>query len=266
LVGFVIMKKQYIAFLSLFGFSSLSFGSGFYGGAQLGVGSSIIKKDTHSIIVDENGQLDPRFSPLTAEHDNVSGSGLTGTFYLGYFWNFAEKLGLGFEGQINGNTGKAKQFIRSAEHDQFLNYATQEQVKNYYGLAIKPAYFINEKTKLYAKLGWVRGKLEISSPDGGDVLGATGNLSKTLSGGQIGIGSEFFLTSNLALNLEYSYIKFKEASFTTTSPSLDANQIYDVNGKKATFQRGTANYHPKSSYALIGLTYYLEGEEESSSL
>lgn len=258
---FCMKKNHFLFFLPLIGFGSLAHADSFYGGFQAGADFFAVKKHISSQpfidnmpVVDNNGVTVPALSATSRN----SGIGGLGGIFFGYSWQFQD-FSMGLEAFANGEGSNSRQTIFNADNRADRNFIAEERLKGVYGVSIKPGYLVNEKAKLYAKAGWVNGRFSVQGTEAGFIgtsvsQATSGTLSQWLSGWQLGMGAEIFVTPNLALNMEYNHIRYKKRTFDSVSAAL-SEPIFNLT------QKTVASYRPQSNNVLVGITYYFTPQE-----
>lgn len=197
------MKKSYLSLilsmLSTVGFA----GNGFYVGAGLGPDLAQFNLSSRVSQV-QNGILN--FNVKNT--DELSGTGIFGTLFAGYGFNFNCNWYLA--GELNANlsslqhTNSNKEFV----HLNFSN--TKFKMQHSYGISALPGYMVLDNTLFYGRLGYANGNLKVSTTDS-----SLANRDKNLSGFRWGLGLRQMLGPQFAVRMEYSQVDYQNLTLST---------------------------------------------------
>ncbi len=166
--------------------------------------------------------------PGYSASNDASGTGFGGNLFAGYGYTFCNGFYLGSEvfGSMTSLEHKTTTSVSG-----FSNTAKID-VKNSYGLSVLPGYMITNNTLAYARVGYVRSKLEISN---------SGFPSDkfNLNGVQYGLGLQTALMNNLSLRGEYTYTNYQSESRSYTNNA----------------GTGTARLNPSTDQFGVSLAY-----------
>ncbi|RDI38378.1 outer membrane protein [Aquicella lusitana] len=189
------LKKFLLASAILAATSTAAFADGPYVGASLGAeaGSFNLKDDSGSSV-------------------DFGGRGAVGSIFGGYGATVNQNIYLG--GEVFANLTSTSADIK-VDSDN-----VKDSIKNKYGYGISfiPGVMLSDHTMVYGRAGLVRSRFEVkeSAP-------VSSSQSKTLTGGQLGIGIQTSLTQNVDLRGEYDYTSYRSANFSGNklSPATD---------------------------------------------
>lgn len=252
-----LMKKVFLFFLSLMGSVAHANTDSFYLGIQGGADFFSVTKRIQSQILNTATFFPTIGAPNFSTETRNSGIGGVGGGFLGYSWQFQD---FSFAIEAFGY-GDSSSIRKSAAETSLisLNISESDRLRGFIGGLVKPGFLVNEKAKIYGKVGAVNGRFTISGTRTASVsslflVNNTTSETDWISGGQIGAGVELFISPCLALNMEYNHIQYKKRTFRFDTPSLN---LFGVNQ----IQRTEVNYRPQSNNALIGLTYYFSPQD-----
>lgn len=165
--------------------SSVAFAAGPYVGAGLGV-------NTGTFDISDN---------VNNFKSTAGGRGAIGNLFAGYGAIVSSNLYLG--GEVFANLTNTE--------SQESSGPNKYTVKNKYGYGISfiPGVMLSDHTMLYGRLGVVRSRFESKAT----TAAASSTATKTLTGGQVGVGIQTSLTQNLDLRGEYDYTSYGSTKF-----------------------------------------------------
>ncbi len=190
-------KKLILASAILAASSSVAFAAtGPYVGASVGVNSGTFNLK----------------NPGVANYE-LGGRGAIGNLFAGYGTLVSQSIYLGGEAFVDATNTQSKTTIGSSKATVNERYG--------YGISFIPGVMISNDTMAYARVGVVRSSFQAKSSAAGV---STYSKSKTLTGGQIGVGMQTSLTQNVDLRGEYDYTSYRSQKFagTQVQPRTDA--------------------------------------------
>jgi opacity protein-like surface antigen len=115
----------------------------------------------------------------------------------GYTQNFDDKLSLGVEGFLDDSVAKT-----ANKNTDNAGTAVKMRMTYSYGISVLPGYPIATDTILFARVGLIRTRFQLTQ-----TLPASASLTtaSTVTGGQVGLGLALNLSKTLALRGEYTY-------------------------------------------------------------
>ncbi|MCD6047281.1 MAG: hypothetical protein K0S08_928 [Gammaproteobacteria bacterium] len=190
------MFKKIFAAATILATSSSSFASGFYLGAGMGADSF----DNKATIND-----------ATAQFNNT---GVLGSLFAGYQYNFTNGFNLGAEAFANTTTAK---IINHA----YIPPATSEAHYNY-GLRVLPGYNITPYIEAHLISGFVRGNFQ-------DQFGEFATKKTfNINGFQVGLGTSAMATKNIAIRGDVIYSGYHSHTVTDAFDNVFQNKIHTV--------------------------------------
>ena len=222
------MKNLSVALLAVaaLGTSVANASNGFYLGASAGVAQTNAKYDYSTInAVAVPAGVPSRASSASDNQQNFKASGGTGGLF-GLFAGYGAVVGGGayVGGEIYGglDTTSFSPYDDSASGQNVGYWKAKVEHKYYYGLAARLGYMVTPSTLIYVRLAVESGKWKASvapnaaTIDANTVAGASqdtiNNSKKTVTKSKSGLqfspgaGVEIYVTKNLFLRAEYSYL------------------------------------------------------------
>ncbi|MGB6977158.1 MAG: outer membrane beta-barrel protein [Gammaproteobacteria bacterium] len=235
----IIMRTTIIACL----LPTTLFADGFYVGVEGGYNVAGIQKgNTNFISAAPNGILGS-----TNAYTNLTSfaEGGLGGLYVGYGKRQMDGVYLGAE--LNGDLNAASANTVDTSVKPEANVT--EKLRNDLGLSLLAGYFLTNSSLLYGRVGGVWSKFESDSFSAG-FDGASGDFSKKLLGGRLGIGMETYITCQISLRGEYDYTFYESFVQNSTFP-------FQVDPTIPTFSVPTSNHYTlRSNQFLLGLAYH----------
>ena len=252
------MKKLTTALLAAAAISTAAFAegnmasSGFYLGANAGLAANVIKYNYQNLNIPSasaNNNL-PVYNAANVGQNTQFNNKTAALF--GVFAGYGVVVGQGayFGGEVYGgfDTTKVSPFDDSASGSRVGYWKTTVQRSNFYGLAARVGYMVTPSTLAYLRLGIEGGKWKASVIPDAATVQALNNVNPTLPNLALdqqtvsksksginfapGIGMEAYITKNVFLRAEYSYL---------FGPSISFQQ--DVQAIGNTLLAGTAVQH-----------------------
>ncbi|RZI45278.1 outer membrane protein [Candidatus Finniella inopinata] len=255
------MKNLSIALLAVaaLGTSAANASNGFYLGASAGVAQTNVQysyanQNTLNVGLNPGSEFAQNF-----KNDSGKAGGLFGLF-AGY--GVVVGNGAYFGGEVYGgfDTTSFSPYDDSASGKRVGFWKAKLEHKYYYGLAARLGYMITPSTLVYLRLAMESGKWKASvTPNSGllDVNTVPANstdrkvVTKNKTGIQFapGAGVEVYVTKNLFLRAEYSYLFGPKISLTQTTGDL-ASGVTGINGTSVNHNFKTSQHAMK-----IGIGY-----------
>jgi opacity protein-like surface antigen len=126
--------------------------------------------------------------------------------FMGHGWDF-DRFVLNLEGDVNLNSAVVEpmtidiNFMPLVQGLSITN--TKMSIEQSYGLSLLPAGYVTKDWLIYARLGMTRNKIRIAT----DSLLFSPDQNYYRNGTRFGIGTEYFLNSNLGVRIEYSFFR-----------------------------------------------------------
>ena len=257
------MKNLSVALLAAAALSTSAMANnGFYLGASAGVAQTNAKYD----YANQNLSAVSTFAASQYQQSFKNDAGKTAGLF-GLFAGYGAVVGSGayIGGEIYGgiDTTSFKPFDDSASGNRAGFWTTKLERKYYYGLAARLGYMITPNTLAYIRLAVESGKWKATvtpnaaTVDGATMTGATADQiaaskkaqTKNKSGLQFapGLGVEVYVSKNLFIRAEYSYLFGPKLSLTHDTTA--------ING--AVFNGSSVNHNLKTSqHAMkVGIGY-----------
>jgi outer membrane immunogenic protein len=135
---------------------------------------------------------------------NLHSSGVTGGLFAGYGVTVNQNIYLGGEAFVN--TGSMSTSTKTT------NTRTTDKLKTTYsyGLDFMPGYKFTESTMAYLKAGIVRTRFKLTQ--NAPTSNLSGSSENTVTGGQLGLGLQTDVSSNVAVRGEFLHTSYN--SFT----------------------------------------------------
>lgn len=188
------MKKLIIATAATMLVATPAFAESFsgpYAGVEIGLDNHKLKLDTGAAIV-----------------DGLGSNGVVGGVYAGYDYSTGSDTFVGLEGFVNFSGAKM------SIDDGIDLY--EAKAKESYGASVRAGYKLNDKTALYARVGYLSTRFK-------GVLNGVDQGSDHEGAVQYGLGFQTYASENVSVRLEYTvndYGKFSGA----TGTNLKNNQ------------------------------------------
>jgi opacity protein-like surface antigen len=145
---------------------------------------------------------------------DLGGRGVAGNLFAGYGGIVSQNVYLGGEAFAN--------FTSTDSNFKVIDENVKGSLNNKYGYGVSfiPGVMLSDHTMAYGRVGVVRNRFEteISRP-------VSDSHSKTLTGGQFGVGMQTCLTQHVDLRGEYTYTTYNKASFNGVKVSPDSDQF-----------------------------------------
>ena len=242
------MKNLSIALLAVaaLGTSAANASNGFYLGASAGVAQTNVKYDYATVNPTAIPAGTNRASSASDGQQNFKASGGTGGLF-GLFAGYGVVVGNGayFGGEVYGgfDTTSFSPYDDSGSGAAIGYWKAKVEHKYYYGLAARLGYMVTPSTLIYVRLAVESGKWKASvTPNSATIdanltAAATANpdlvssAKKTVSKNKTGIqfapgaGIEVFVTKNLFLRAEYSYLFGPKLSMTHDTKAIRGGTV-----------------------------------------
>lgn len=194
----------------------------------------------------DDDDVPPPLTQYYKFHDYGTG-GVLGA-YFGYDQPLSQYFDLAAE--IEGNFDGSSAETSSTNTEGFsgpptFNVDFKEKMRGEVGFSLLPG-IIWQGAKVYGKFGVHKGKFDYtSSGNTVDDQSFNGSFSEWLTGYGAGFGTSIPITSQVALRLEYDYIRYKSVTRSSTD-AINLNSSVD-----------TTKFTPTSNLVLVGLEYKL---------
>lgn len=194
------LKKIITPILFMLSTSCWAWGTGFYGGAGIGVDAVDFRETAY--VQNPNTNV--------INKTQLAGQGVLGDLFAGYSWS---RCWFYLAGELNGNLSSAKFHISNDEfiHNAFAN--TTYKIDRSWGISALPGIVLPCTTLLYGRVGYTSGYFDIQTNDI-----SLANASSRLNGIRYGIGLQKQIYRNFDMRFEYSHINYQDHSqlvFTT---------------------------------------------------
>lgn len=244
------MRKLTTALLAAAAISGAAFAegntasSGFYLGANAGVANTNVKYSFNSIGTVAQGGASAASWTNNFKSDNGKMAGIFGIF-AGY--GMVVGQGAYFGGEVYGglDSSKVSAYDDSASGASVGFWKSSIKRTNFYGLAARVGYMVTPSTLAYIRLAVEGGKWKADVLPNSATIAASGTSAalqagsnKTFSKSKSainfapGLGLEAYITKNMFLRAEYSYL---------FGPSITVNQ--DIQGYSQSQINGTGVNH-----------------------
>jgi opacity protein-like surface antigen len=152
---------------------------------------------------------------------DAGNTGVLGGLFVGY-GRVIDNSCIYFGGEVYAGLDGSKVETKDTAADGTVTSTAKVSRKNYYGLAARVGYFVTPSTLAYLRLGAEAGKWEttISVPGAVDPEEKNAKGSNNRISFAPGIGMETYLTNNMFLRADYSYLVGPKY---TTSRKIRAN-------------------------------------------
>lgn len=189
-----------------------------------------------------NTNVDYKLNSKTNDLGRKSDSGKAGAFgglFAGYGTLFSGCGYVGLEASFGFDSSKITPYNTTNSDDTYKMVTSKLSRKNYYGLAVRLGALVTPQTLAYVKLGTEGGKWELKSENtetlGAGLTDADRLVKKSKSGFALvaGAGMETYITKNMFIGAEYSYLrgptinldqKATTGTFTTISTKAKVSQ------------------------------------------
>lgn len=258
------MLKRILVGTALFVISSVAFANGgTYLPAEprhatnlyIGVG---IARDTGNIQL-EDGYLatfaaNGSFLSSNALKADAGLQGVAGRLVGGYSIMFMNRYYLAVEGfgELTSNSGDISQVTSTSTASETLIETWKLREKYSYGVRLVPGVKISDSTLLYATVGWVGSRFQLSN-DASAVLAfiaAVNGFTKTANGVAAGLGLQVMVANNVSMRAGWEWRRYE---------SISAQSAFLVNLDNAPFAAGSsfASFkHPTTDQFYLDIMYY----------
>lgn len=175
--------------------------SGFYVGAAVGPEGAIFTQRAHVVRVGT-------FNVIDKEH--FAGIGVFGSLFGGYGWRHNQFY---LAGELNANLSSLSYQLTNDEYEHKTFSKTTFTMTNSEGVSLLPGYFIADNTLLYARVGYINGRLKIRESDP-TIHSSTTNRNGIRYGG----GVRHNLTPKWTLMMDYSQVNYDSITGTVYEP------------------------------------------------
>jgi len=180
----------------------------------------------------------------TSSLDNRNwGQSAVGQLFVGYGFCLSQNfwLGLEFNGELSDARSRNEIFDVFAATTSF-DWNRSARYRGGFGLSFRPGFFPSDQTKIYAVLGWQRGRFDITDDETYTLVGVQtfGNLSASrwLDGFRYGGGIETNFTGQLGGRLEFTQTRYSHFSHNTDFSAAvlagSTGSVYSTNEKPFT--------------------------------
>lgn len=186
--------------------------SDFYVGIDAGIG--VINWNSSPVTLNPRASFVP---PLTAQATHGR-SGATGGVFIGYADRF-DRFYLG--GELFAELNDLRTSFHSIDSfGIFQPLDIEVNLKDSYGAALLPGFYLSNFTKLFARLGFARGYAQVNADS------SSGN---NVNGYQLGFGLDTQLAGQFIVRGEYKYTRYQSFNRTIQGNSvrfpLETNQF-----------------------------------------
>lgn len=235
------MKKLLCAFLAASAMTAAVASeskTGAYVGGNVGMGNTNAKYDFK--ITNANGSA-VGTNNVSANNFKADSGKMNALF--GLFAGYGMQVGsMYFGGEVFGglDSSKVNPYDDSASGSSISYFKTEVKRQNFYGLAARLGAFVNPSTMIYVRLAAEAGKWTASAQSVGGTV-ASGSTAALLAASQVrvsstkktisfapGLGLEAYLTKNLFLRAEYSYLFGPSVTVKQTGQGANGNFLGDT--------------------------------------
>lgn len=197
------MKKTLLAASVFAAFAAPAFAEGVFDGIYTGISMGAISNSAN-VQASQGGQ---QLISTDAGKAGLFG----GQIFAGYSYSF-DKFNLAANTFANFGQTSVATVASQGEPTQKL------RLKNIWGIAVEPGFYLSDKTLGYAKLGFAKGKL---NADG---------ASKSANGFLYGAGIKHLVSSNVYVGAEFYKIDFRKISQTAQGITVSTNPTQTFGG------------------------------------
>lgn len=146
--------------------------------------------------------------------------GVSGGVFGGYGEMVNQNLYLGVEGFANINSVNTENKVIDA-------YQTTVNLKSTYsyGASILPGIKAGKDTLIYARMGLIKTRFELTQNPAPNFYGAQSTTGNTVTGGQLGAGVQTGVTKHVDIRGEYVYSAYRSFSAFNNKISPNNNQV-----------------------------------------
>jgi outer membrane immunogenic protein len=184
--------------------------SGFYVGASVGPEGAVFSQKSHvTRPADPLNPLQPG-SLNVVDKEHFAGMGVFGSLFAGYARTYNRYY---LAGEININSSSVKYQLVNDEYAHSTFAKTYFNLRYSEGVSLLPGYLLSENTLVYARIGYMNGKLKIVESDPTIM-----SSNKNRSGIRYGLGMQHSFTPRLALRMDYSQVSYQSVNSNLFEP------------------------------------------------